>query len=60
VDEHLVVRIELMNERGEFWRVIGSGRTVDEAVAVVEQWANSRPDHIDSFDEWVMNEWRAL
>jgi hypothetical protein len=60
VDQDVVVKVELMNERGESWPVVGSGATVDAAVAVVEAWANSNSDHAVGEYTWVMNDWQAL
>jgi len=60
VDEELVVEVELMNERGECWQVIGLGATVDAAVAVIEEWANSVACDGAGDGSWVMNNWRAV
>lgn len=59
VEAELVVEVELMNERRECWHVVGSGATVDAAVAAIEQLANTDM-HEENSVSWVMSEWRAL
>lgn len=52
----MVVRVELLNDRGDCWYIVASAETVDQAVAAAERSANSDKN----CNDWVMNEWRAL
>jgi hypothetical protein len=56
VEHEFVVKVELLNDRGERQSVVASAETIDKAVAAAERSANAD----ENCDDWVMNEWRAL